>query len=229
MDWTRRIDGYCERVGPEFWSEPVNAITNGAFIIAGVYALIVAIRANRTDAPVLWLTFLVLAIGTGSFLFHTYATVWAVMADTGPIALFILSYLIISFWAYFHVGWGKSVLIGLGAMVLMGLVSGALRPLIGAYVNNSQSYFPAMMALFIIGGILIARGHRAGKWLVAAGGVFVASLTFRSIDEMLCAGFPLGTHFAWHILNGVVLGTLVIALIRHGRDARAVARARATG
>ena len=24
MDWTRQIDAYCERVGPEFWAEPLN-------------------------------------------------------------------------------------------------------------------------------------------------------------------------------------------------------------
>ena len=46
------IDIYCERVGPEFWSEPVNAVTNGAFIIAGIVALVLAMRARRLDGPV---------------------------------------------------------------------------------------------------------------------------------------------------------------------------------
>ena len=29
-----RIDAYCERLGPAFWAEPVNALTNAAFPIA---------------------------------------------------------------------------------------------------------------------------------------------------------------------------------------------------
>jgi hypothetical protein len=27
----------------------------------------------------------------------------------------------------------------------------------------------------------------------------------------------MGTHWIWHLLNGVVLGSLTVALIRHGR------------
>ena len=34
MEWTRQIDGYCERVDPSYWAEPVNAVTNAAFLIA---------------------------------------------------------------------------------------------------------------------------------------------------------------------------------------------------
>ena len=28
------LDLYCERLGPEFWAEPLNAISNGGFIVA---------------------------------------------------------------------------------------------------------------------------------------------------------------------------------------------------
>jgi len=30
------IDNYCERIDPSFWSEPVNAMTNLAFIVAAL-------------------------------------------------------------------------------------------------------------------------------------------------------------------------------------------------
>ena len=36
MDLMQAIDGYCERTGPEYWSEPVNAVTNAAFLIAAL-------------------------------------------------------------------------------------------------------------------------------------------------------------------------------------------------
>ena len=40
LDLYRPIDLYCERISPEFWAEPMNALTNGFFIFVafiGVY------------------------------------------------------------------------------------------------------------------------------------------------------------------------------------------------
>ncbi len=34
MDWSRAVNSYCERTDPGFWSEPVNALTNAAFLVA---------------------------------------------------------------------------------------------------------------------------------------------------------------------------------------------------
>jgi len=34
------IDLYCERLGPEFWAEPINALTNGAVLYLAARALI---------------------------------------------------------------------------------------------------------------------------------------------------------------------------------------------
>lgn len=31
------------------------------------------------------------------------------------------------------------------------------------------------------------------------------SLVFRAIDPPVCEVFPIGTHFLWHIFNGVML------------------------
>jgi hypothetical protein len=35
------------------------------------------------------------------------------------------------------------------------------------------------------------------------------SLTFRAVDGPLCEVLPMGTHFMWHILNGVMLGWMI--------------------
>ena len=40
------IDVYCERVGPGLWAEPVNALTNAAFFLAG---WLLWRNARRTD------------------------------------------------------------------------------------------------------------------------------------------------------------------------------------
>ena len=76
------IDIYCERIDASFWSEPVNAITNGAFLVA---AVLLALRLRGSDDRAAWLlTGLVAAIGIGSFLFHTFATGWAAAAGISP-------------------------------------------------------------------------------------------------------------------------------------------------
>ena len=89
LEWSRAVDGYCERVHPGFWAEPVNAATNLAFVVAA------AVMWRRTAGLPLGraLSAMLAAIGVGSSLFHTVATLWASLADTAPIAGFILLYL----------------------------------------------------------------------------------------------------------------------------------------
>ncbi len=67
MDLTAQLDGYCERIDPSFWSEPVNAITNAAFLIAALYMW----RRSRSLPMAQALCVVLFAIGVGSFLFHT--------------------------------------------------------------------------------------------------------------------------------------------------------------
>ncbi|MHA1489208.1 MAG: hypothetical protein ACTSRI_06100 [Promethearchaeota archaeon] len=38
MELSENIDIYCERIGIEFWAEPLNAISNIAFIFAAIFA-----------------------------------------------------------------------------------------------------------------------------------------------------------------------------------------------
>ena len=89
MDLTQAIDGYCERLDASYWAEPINAITNAAFLVSAVimWQRSQGVPLGRTLALVLF------AIGVGSYLFHTYAQVWAAIADVAPILLFILIYM----------------------------------------------------------------------------------------------------------------------------------------
>ena len=89
MDWTATIDGYCERTDSAFWSEPVNAVTNLAFIVA---AIVMWTRTRGLPAGQM-LSALLFLIGVGSGLFHTFATGWAAVADVAAIVAFTLAYL----------------------------------------------------------------------------------------------------------------------------------------
>lgn len=219
MDWTRPIDAYCERLGPEYWAEPLNALSNAAFLVAAGLALWLAVRRRRLDPPMIVLITLATTIGIGSYLFHTLATAWAALADVLPIMLFIFVYFAIAMRCFLGLPrWAA----GLATLAYIAFSFGfewLVGALVGHALHGSEGYLPALIGLLAVGAWLGARRHPAGRWLFAAAGVFAVSLFFRTIDEPVCPSFPLGTHFLWHLLNGTVIGIVLVAMIRHGTPA----------
>ena len=230
MDPSRQIDAYCERTGPEFWAEPLNAVTNAAFIVAALAALALARRQGRGDPAVLALSGVLLAIGVGSFLFHTFATAWAAVLDVAPIMLFILGYFAVAMRRFVGLGWPGALLATLAFAVAAAAGGPLLGPLLRPLIGSSTGYVPALLGLALVGGWLATRpGPRqrgAGRHLLAAAALFAVSLTFRVLDQPLCPAWPAGTHFLWHVLNATVLFTTLLALIRHGAPEPALAAPR---
>lgn len=207
--------GYCERLDAGFWAEPFNAVTNAAFLVAALAALLLWRRAGGRDYLVLVLILLVFAIGIGSFLFHTMPNGWTVLADVVPIQLFAFGYFAFALRRYF----GTSGLVtAAGTLAFFGLalaLSWAGRAVLPAPASGSAGY-----AAFVLGLIGMAaalpRGpdlSRQKKLLALAGAAFAVSLTMRSIDFAVCAGLPLGTHWLWHLLNALVLYWLLRAAV----------------
>ena len=92
MDLTKPIDIYCERLDSSMWAEPINAVTNFAFVLA---AIIMWFRCkNLVEGKVL--AVLLFSIGYGSFLFHTFAQTWAAILDVASILIFILAYIFVA-------------------------------------------------------------------------------------------------------------------------------------
>ncbi len=217
-----KIDIYCERIDPSFWAEPVNAISNLAFIIAALVAW--RASAGRRDALTLSLILILFAIGIGSFLWHTVAERWAGAADTIPIMIFILVYLYAATYRYFAAPLWAAIaapIVFIAFAIGFGAAWRALMP----SVNGSEGYFPVIILL--TGYAIALRRHPAAPGLLLAAGLFALSLTFRSIDDAICEAVPLGTHFLWHSLNGLLLGIVLLTFIRHG--ARRLARGGADG
>ncbi|MDX1711549.1 MAG: ceramidase domain-containing protein [Rhodovibrionaceae bacterium] len=213
-DWTATIDIYCERVGQAFWAEPVNAITNAAFIVAAALVFLRQRRDGTLEAGSGILLALMAAIGIGSFLFHTVATRWAALADTLPILLFILVYLALTLRRGFGLSWVVAGALTLAFVPASAALASGLSSVVGGALGGSQGYLPAFLALLIVGFILHLRGHQTGGGLMLAAGLFAVSLTFRTLDQKLCAAVPFGTHFMWHVLNAVLLGWLVVIQAR---------------
>jgi hypothetical protein len=215
--WFTPVDSYCERLGPGFWAEPLNAVTNAAFLVAALYALVLWRRAGARDWPALWLIAVTFIVGAGSFLFHTFANRWSLLVDVLPIAVFIYSYFLLAMRRYLGLGWIVAIAVT-ALFVLFNMSFGRLwfSVLPGVTLSGSVGYIPAALALLAVGIVCLLSGTKdAGRALLAAACVFALSLLFRSIDDTICATIPAGTHFLWHGLNALVLFILMKAAIVH--------------
>lgn len=200
MDWTRTIDAYCERTDASLWSEPINAVTNLAFLIAAVFMWRRSFGAGRVLAAILF------AIGIGSGLFHTFATAWAATADTVPIVAFALLYIYLAN-RDFH-GWAIwSAALGAAAYIPFTM---ALMPVFGAlpFFAISNFYWPLPLLIFAY-AFWLRRNRELSRNLAIGASILCLSLTFRSLDEGLCDHLPMGTHFLWHCLNAIMLGWMI--------------------
>lgn len=207
--------GYCERLSGAFWAEPFNAVSNGPFLLAALAAFLLLRRqARRRDWPAEALTMLVAVIGVGSFLFHTMPQRWTLLADVVPIQLFALCYFGLALNRFL----GLSPLLALiGALLFLaacfGLASG-LAPLLPAGMRGSAGYAGFLIGLLGVALAAKARGDAVtGGRIAVTGLVFALSLTFRSLDSVLCGAVPFGLHWGWHLLNGVLLYLLLRAAI----------------
>ena len=194
------IDLYCERLIPGLWSEPLNAISNVSFIIAA-WAIWQLAQRHHTRSPGMWILIaLATSIGIGSFLFHTFATPWANLLDVIPILLFQLCFI----WLYSR----RVVRMNSGyAGVLLAaffFVSDFSKQFINL-LNGSISYAPAFLVLLGLGLYHYRQQKREPFILLAATGVFLLALAFRTLDRAICPFFSTGTHFLWHLFNGVLL------------------------
>ena len=248
MDRVGTIFAYCERgLDPSFWAEPLNAVSNFGFIIAGILAGRELAARPRGEAKAMrwFLVLLVFVIGIGSFLFHTYATPWAATADVAPIGLFMLTYFCYSLYRY--VGMPVWLILpalgGFGWLIQQAMRLQCYRGQIGfsltvpafenaSCLNGSIGYLPALATMLVIGFWLTTRRHPTAPYVLGAALIFMVSVTFRTMDRIWCEnvaiiGRVIGTHFIWHILNSTMLYLLLIAAVRHGAGEPASRRERA--
>ncbi|SDJ61600.1 ceramidase domain-containing protein [Aliiruegeria lutimaris] len=207
----RKVDGYCERTDFTYWSEPVNALTNAAFLIA---AFLLWRRLRGQELPLaIGMCVVLAAIGVGSYLFHTHATIWGAIADTTPIALFILLYIFAANRDFWNLSWQWALLATAGFFPFAALTVPLFQKL--PFFEVSAGYWPVPLLIALYATGLRRRAPRTAGGLAIGAGILCASLGFRSVDETVCASFPLGTHFLWHILNGIMLGWMIEVYRRH--------------
>lgn len=216
MDWFRAVNGYCERTDAGYWSEPLNAVSNAAFLIAAWAAWRMARDAGDRGGQAL--AALVGVIGVGSFLFHTHARVWAMLADVVPIQAFILLYLGLATVRFFGVPWWGGVLAAAAFVPASALMAQGIAAVFGP-LNGSVGYLPVPVVILAYAAALRRRAPEAASGLAAGAGILAVSLVFRTIDGGVCPALPVGTHFLWHLLNAAMLWWMIRVLVRHGARA----------
>ncbi|MCB1406367.1 MAG: ceramidase domain-containing protein [Rhodobacteraceae bacterium] len=225
MDWGQAVDIYCERTSAAFWAEPVNALSNASFLVAALWGGATA-RARGVGSPMVWVLIVMAAlIGIGSFLFHTYANRWSELADTIPIWSFVALFVLAAM--HFIGGMPVARVMRVAGIVIVaaGLTVWLLASGEGADaatatpdpLNGSGQYAPAVIALLVFTAVSFWRRHPGAPWIAAATVTFLVSLGLRTLDRDICAAFPLGTHFGWHLLNGLMVAILLQMLVRTGR------------
>lgn len=211
MDLTRQVDLYCERLDPGFWAEPINAATNLSFILAALFCW--AMLGGKHDRGARVLTLILLAIGVGSFLFHTFATRWAGIADVAPITAFILIYVYLATTRFFDLPRWAGAAAVVAWFPYSYAVTWAVQSSVGS-LNGSVAYAPVPLLILGYAAVLFFRDRAIARGLAIGAGLLILSLFFRTIDNAVCPGLPLGTHFLWHILNGILLGWLIVVMHR---------------
>lgn len=205
---------YRERgIDPGFWAEPINALTNLAFLIAAIAGYRLAHRLQKVTDESLLLVGLAGTIAVGSFLFHTLALGLTMWLDILPIAAFQIAAL----WLFGHVllqwsSWRTALLIVL--VVGSSFAALPLRP----WLNGSLFYVPPWLAIWGFGiAFALKPGMREPYLLLIGAVLFTVALVARTIDRTIA--FELGTHFIWHLLNGLLVYLMIRVWILNSRAA----------
>ena len=202
------MDAYCERVGMGLFAEPLNAVSNVSFLLAAWAAWVLATRTGTLSAGVRVLIALAASVGIGSILWHTYPTMLTLLLDIIPILIFIVWFI----WLYTRDIVGMRTQFAAASTAAFLLATFLVIPLSGV-LHGALVYTPGLIVTLVL-GVFHAREQRAARFtLLAAAGVYMAALFFRTIDNEVCPVLPIGTHFLWHILIGLVTYLAMRSLI----------------
>ena len=210
------MDAYCERVGMGLLAEPLNAVSNVSFLLAAWAAWVVAKRTGALSAGVRALIAIGASVGIGSILWHTYPTMPTLVLDSVPILIFIMWYI----WLYARNVVGMRPLFAAASAAAF-LVATLLAFPFAGVLHGALVYTPGLIVTLAL-GVFHARERGVARFtLLAAAGVYLAALFFRTIDNEVCPVLPIGTHFVWHLLIGLVTYLAMRTLILGARTTTA--------
>lgn len=206
------VDFYCERLEPGLWAEPLNAVSNFAFLIAAVFAYRGLARQPKTIAHLLCLILFIIGIGSG--LLHTFSTRWAAAADVIPIQLFIVVYIFAANRDYFGMNWIAALAVTMGTFAFMMLMTPWVLESV-SFMGSTAAYLPVCLLIWGYGFMLLGPSYETGKGLLIGASILSVSMACRWADLPVCDHLPIGTHYAWHFLNAAMLWWMIRVYRQH--------------
>ncbi len=206
VDYAEFIDKYCERTVSGLWGEPLNVLSNIAFLV--VFVLLFRFyRVNFTGQMLRYwditlLIILLFLITLGSTVWHVFAVRWALYSDAFPILLFINVYLLSCFVRVLRLRFLWIVALFLLYQLFNYVIQ--LNFSIDT-LNGSIFYLPVYFVLFGVLFQVCRRQDSLSSYYFIALGLFTVALVLRTFDLSQCDRFPIGTHFLWHIIIAAML------------------------
>jgi len=196
--YSRSVTYYCERTDIRFYSEPLNALSNISFFISAILVYRLLKKKNANAYYYRFLPYLLLFIGTGSLLWHSFRNPFTLVLDAIPIWIFFL--LIVFILIYKLAGSKNTATIILTSYFFLQVLTSYAFP---DFFNGSIRHVVNGVAFVgIIAWVYKKYAHVSGN-LIAAFLLYILAIVFRSIDNAVCAYLTVGTHFLWHILNAI--------------------------
>ena len=202
---------YCETLSAAsiaFPIEPANTISNGVIVLFGLASLYFVAKRTPRAYDLYIVSALLIACGIGSGLWHGFrdgsALFWEVRAG-----LFFLLGLAIC--------WSRRLWSPVGALIFVVAFVFAFQFSREYFGMFQQRWVAAAPAVILFGSILatqtVMRSKQAALLGVAAMGLSLTALGFRTYDRAICDAFPMGTHWLWHIFNSAGGFTAMMAVI----------------
>jgi hypothetical protein len=202
---------YCETLSATYGAfpvEPANTVSNGVIVLFGLAALYLVAKRTPRAYDLYVVAGLLVACGIGSGLWHGLrdgsALFWEVRAG-----LFFLLGLAIC--------WSRRLWSPIGALVFVVafvLTFQYSREYLGVF---NQRWVAAAPSVILFGSILatqtVMRSKKAALLGLAAMGLSLTALAFRTYDLTVCDSFPMGTHWLWHIFNSAGGFTAMLAIV----------------
>ena len=188
--------------------EPANAVSNGVIVLFGLASMYMVAKRTPRAYDLYIVSALLIACGIGSGIWHGFRDGTALFWEVRAGLFFLLGLAVCWSWRL----WSP---IGAVAFVVAFVFSFEYSR---DYLNIAgQRWVAAAPAVILFGSILAAqtvmRSKKAALLGLAAMGLSLTALAFRTYDREVCDMFPMGTHWLWHIFNSAGGFTAMLAII----------------
>lgn len=186
---------YCEKVANSIFIEPVNALTNLAFLISTILTYKMLKAKNIKNSIYYFFPWIIFLIGFGSTSWHLYRSPVTLLFDAIPIYIFLgLSFFLLLRKLV------KNTNLTFGAIGLFILLQIFLTINFPYIFNGSIRHIINAIILLALVFWTYKKVGKVALQLVFVFLIYIVGIIFRTIDLQICPIFNVGTHFLWHLL-----------------------------